>query len=278
MYNLDTHHQSITVHVDSRHLSDQEKTDFIYKFDNNVITCPNDVDMIFKIDDIEMPVSKYNINEYNNNFKVYYPSLNEYENITIENGNYNAFELVDYLSSLGSYLTFKYDYIRNEIYFIYENEFEFTEDNTLEVFNLSNPSYNDTYEYYVSSSFVNLSGISSLYVHCPTISTSYLSTMYGNSGIVLKVPLEHTNGDVLVWKNNGSHFVKLHEKRLSSIEIKLTDENNNPLLLKDNTHFTLTFSIHFMKTLTPQLSGTISIPSEREIKEKKDLNKNKNVS
>lgn len=252
MYNKDSHLQSKQIHIDSRHLDNENITNFEFLL-NESIDVDNDHDIILNIEHIEIPLSRYNINGYNNNFKIRFYTKNEIENITIEEGNYNVYELVNYLNNVGSeYLTFKYDKIKNWLYFISETPFYIVENNTREIFDFVKNQYSNLLNgYYYIYSNVNLSGISSLYIHSSTFSNNNLLSRDDASDVILKLPLNRCNNEIFIWENNGSHKLKLHEKKIHKINLKLTDEYNNEFLIQENSHYNITLTFEFVKTKTP---------------------------
>ena len=70
----------------------------------------------------------------------------------------------------------------------------------------------------------------------------------GKDNIITKIPVDVPSGSVLIWKNLSNHKTMIIEKVINSIEIKITDENDNILDLNaNNIHWSATIQFDFIR-------------------------------
>ena len=92
-----------------------------------------------------------------------------------------------------------------------------------------------------------VSSISSIYIHCPTFTTFNISSKEGgHTDVIQKIPVNSHVNNILVWENVHNFKSKISEKNVTDIEIILTDENNNPIEIPDNCHWTGTIQLDFI--------------------------------
>lgn len=243
VYVKDSIHPSLHVYLNSYHhtIHNGSNSHVEFHLDHSVI-CDDLHDMVLTVENFTLPLSYYNVNQYNNTLTITYAD-GDIENLIIEEGNYDIKTLSEYLDGLGSSMTkITYDRQRNKIFFI-SNE-AFTIEGIGHIFNFSNPIVYDN-GYYVFSSFINLSGMNEIHIHS-NLSTSNMSARdKGLTDVLLCVPINGMNNELLHY--NGRMNLKLHEHKLNHFSIRLTDEFNNLLILEDNVHWTMTLRIDYIQ-------------------------------
>jgi hypothetical protein len=219
------------------------QTNVLFNFINS-ITCDKYHQMILTVEHFTFPIAYYNINSYNNTLSIEYND-GSIDNITIQEGNYSAKSLAEYLNDLGTLMTLiKYDDKTNKIYFVCDQSFQIVCNN--DVFFICDEGYETSSDKYLFSSFVNLSSLSSLHIHCDTITTSNLSSREGgHTDVILKIPVDCSNNYFLDYR--GDFGVKIFENKINHLHFRITDDDNNIINIPKNTHWTATIRISFVQ-------------------------------
>jgi len=249
MYNLNTQYPSIQIYLDSRNPTTKKSnnSDLIFHF-NDKIQVPENIQILLSVQDFEMPLCFYNINSNNNKLVIEYDS-GLIETIIIDEGIYSACSLVTYIESIlsqSSLIECYYVENKNYFYLVSNQNFNISNSQLGEILNLNNSITFEDNKYYYGS-YINLTFISSVYIHCPTFQTNNLSSKKkGRCDTIQKIPVNNHINNILIWENKSNFKSKISEKVISDIEILLTDENDDILTLQDNCHWTATLQIDFI--------------------------------
>ena len=280
-YILNTPYPSIQIYLDSRTATTKRRnnSDLIFHFNDKIQVKQDNIDILLSVQDFEMPLCFYNINEKNNKLVIEYDDFTT-ETIYIEEGIYSADSLVIYIKSLldqSNLIDCFYNEKANYIYLVSNQNFNISNSVIGEILQKNNDIVIEDNKYYYGS-YLNLSSISSIYIHCPTFTTFNLSSREsGHTDTICKIPVNNHINNILVWENQHNFKSKINEKIISDIEIILTDENNDIIYLQDNCHWTATLQIDFIYKQHLRLnSGINKIQKiDKVIKKKKIVKKNK---
>ena len=278
MYNLNTNIPTIQIYLDSRYgdIIDDKNTNVNFTF-SDFLDVPDDVTVLLSVQDVEIPLTNYVINDTNNKLVIQFLDGIE-EEIYITNGDYDGLELKTEIFNLSSFTHVDYNTKTNKLTFIHVQDFIINYEKST-CFNIIGFDYKDhttTYEngvYYIRSDhMVDLSGLSTLYIHCPNISTSNISAREGGfTDVILKIPVNCNSGNVLTWTNTNNFKSKINEKVLNNFIIRITDEDNKVLDLNGlNIHWTMTLQLDFIKTLPKSEEVNIIKQNEKKKRKKKD--------
>ena len=258
MYNLNTQLPSRQLYLDSRYGTQVNNYNTDIKFHlNEMIDVPKDITILISLVDLEIPLTYYVINNSNNLLNLVYDDNNE-ELITLINGDYDGIELANHLWEQSTFESVVYNTKRNKLIFIHTKPFTFDYETStcFEKIGFDYIDHVSTYDstlskYYVESDhMVMLSSLSSLFIHSPSITTNNISMKNkgGKDNIITKIPVDVPSGSVLIWKNLSNHKTMIIEKVINSIEIKITDENDNILDLNaNNIHWSATIQFDFIR-------------------------------
>lgn len=241
------------------------QTNVLFDFQNSIV-CDKYHQMVLTVEQFTFPISYYNIHSYNNTFSIEYDD-GSVDNITIQEANYSGKSLAEYLNALGSFMTLiTYDDKTNKIYFVCEQPFQIVCNN--DVFFICEEGYETSNDKYLFSSFVNLSSLSSLHIHCDTITTSNLSSREGgHTDVILKIPVDVPNQYFLDYR--GDFGVKIFENKINHLHFRITDDDNNLITIPKNTHWTATLRVDFIQKKEIIYKEIEQIEEEKEKKKKK---------
>jgi len=283
-YLLNTPIPSIQIFLDSRYatIKKSNNSDLIFHF-NDKISVPENIDILLSVQNFEMPLGFYNITSSNNKLVIEYEN-NDIETIYIDEGVYSACSLVEYFKTEildeSNLIDVLYCEKKNYFYLVSNQLFSISNSETGEIFILDNDITLEDNKYYYGS-YINLSSLSSIYIHCPTFHTNNISTKKkGKCNTICKIPINNHINNILIWENTHNFKSKISEKVISDIEIVLKDENDNIITLMDNCHWTATIQLDFIyKNRFLLYSGLNKIKKDRKIiKPDKKIKKTKILS
>ena len=217
----------------------------------------------------QIPVSFYNINEYNNIFE---GRINVSTNFTctIPLGNYNANSLCLFLNTFITALgfptiTFSIDKITGKLIWKYPNP---TDDPTRallfkkesicqEIFGFqkeidySGTSYSigggNSYVELRSVYPMNLLGAKVLSIKSPSLNTTNFSSVYKSANTLLAtIPVDATLFGQIDYHNYANLKTSFNNTDLNSLEIQIYDENNN-LVDFNGVNWAITLAIHLTR-------------------------------
>ena len=259
MYNLNTVFPTRQIYLDSRYGTEvnNHNTDIIFKL-NEMIEVPKHITILMSLVDLEIPLTYYIINDTNNTLNVKFDDGSDDELITLINGDYDGIEIAQHFWEQSTFESVKYNTRRNKLIFIHTKSFTLDYETSLcfEKIGFDYKDHVSIYDealerYYVQSDhMVMLSSLSSIYIHSPSVTTNNISMKKGGvkDNIIEKIPVDTPSGSVLIWRNLTNHKTMIIEKVINSLEIKLTDENDNLLDLNAiNVHWSATIQLDFVR-------------------------------
>ena len=177
-----------------------------------------------------IPYSFYNINSTNNTLNYTLNSVNY--TITITPGNYNITQLITALKTLMTGFTISYNSITNKITFSHSTyNFTFLSTSTCQEvlgFELKT-SYTSS-----SLSLVSVSCISLISIKCINVVSNLLTyninkSNPNNQSILCCIPITTQPNSIIEYKNSNNFRSNLFINQISTIVIKLMDQNSNVL-------------------------------------------------
>lgn len=250
--------ESIQIHLNSRYATSYNDGNLSdCNFSLPVIEIPSQHTILISVQHAVIPYSFYNINKNNNVITIQEIVVDEIGNQTgtinntlyISNGNYNAYQLASYLSTLfvGNRMVVTYDVIRNKFIFVnstYNFKFLSAYSSCQELLGLStNDLYNTSaLKYYTSTNLINLSS-----VRCICLATNLLTgcinnNMQNETNILCSIPVDSQPYSIITHKNNSNFKVNLYNNYFNNISIKLVDDTGLPIDL-NNQFFSLTIQL-----------------------------------
>lgn len=275
-YNLDSRLQTQEVYLDSQYATVNNtngENSNVYFFLNAPISIPNDHDIVLRIDNFVLPISFFVVNNETNVLVINGTPT------SIPVGNYNANDLAIVINDLFPTITITFDSNNNK--FTFTASFPFTLNSNSTCFRKIGFSENVDHvavlvglDYVLTSDFVcNLAGTSLVYIDIPNLTTKNISSRNGGgfTSIVKSVVVDVPYGAILTYTNNTSSAVVLKEKYISFFQIRLLDDQYQPLDL-NNQNFTLTLELFFYYNGQPLLQGNNLVDAVRQQEEiKKSL-------
>jgi hypothetical protein len=237
-----------------------------YLFDIPDLIAHQQNHIYINIDTAVIPVSWYNINEYNNYLEIESLTNDKTYSFYIEKGNYNCNTLATYLTDAVSNYTstdffyalfnFNVSYNSKTTKFTFTNNysFRFSSNSTiLEVLGFitstnTNESVltTDNKLSLTSTNVINLIPHKYLYVILPQINTNNLTTEDVNfTSILCAIPIDTSTKGVIVYKNNNDYFVNTEKFDLRYLKIKIVNEKFQHINL-NGMNFSMTFNINII--------------------------------
>lgn len=273
-HNLDSRLQSQEIYLDSQFATINNTNGGngdIYFFLKAPIICPNDHDIVLRVDNFVCPISFFVVNSTNNIVVV------DGTPYTISAGNYNALTLQTALADLLP-LSVGYDSINNKLTFSSTSDFTFDASSTC--FKLlgfeEGVSHSSSSNSLTSQYVVNLSGTSLIYIDISNVTTRNISSKSGGgfTTIVKSIVEDVPYGSILSYTNNTNAAVVLKERYISYFHVRLLDDDYNVLDL-NGQHFTMTLELFYYYNGQPLLQGDYLTEAVRQQEvEKAKINKN----
>jgi hypothetical protein len=271
--------QSIFLQSDKAQVSlgDAHKIFFL----NEVINPPVDTVMLLALTSFEMPYSMYNFNA-NVNDKLVLSTTNGTHEIQVGSRNYDATKLAAKITSLlslsaattalGTTISATFDSLSNKFTFVSTNSVDFTILATSTMikeigFQNSLPSQSSN-QILISPNIANLSGSSSIYVKIANLGIRNVDSRGAINGVISKVNITCNPNEFIFFQQQESIYYLIQERQVTHIELQLTDDLQNNLVLNGGS-FSLTLTIHFMKSVEQTLNQKFALDKEI-IDEKKD--------
>ena len=243
--------ETIQIHFSSRYANNYVNGSFSNcEFFLPVIEVPPQHQIYISCISASIPYTFYNI-DINNNYIEYYIDTTLY-NFTITVGNYNAYQLRDYLKNqLGSNFNVNYDVITNKFTFTHASmNFGFNTENStaLELIGFKKSLFViQSVDRTLTSDFcVNL-----LSKHCLCVALNYSTgnINYSNkltNNILVSIPIKGNPYSMITYENTNAYKANLYKNSLTYIKIKIIDQNNNIVDL-NGCHWTMTFQLDIVK-------------------------------
>ena len=226
---------------DATILQDEGSTAFFFL--NKVLMPPTpNLNMMIGVIDIEIPVSYYNINQNNNTI-----IINSIE-MTLENQNYNAFNIQDVLNS--NFISEGLDIVLS--FNQQSNKFTFTANSgTVEInggtlysyLGFTDSQINESLTILTSENCCNLGGTSNIYVSS-NFTINNLNSNGQYSGVLCKVLTDAPSGNYIFYQPSEIQYHVVGNGAVNNIVISLRDDELNTIDFNGLT-FSLTLSVQF---------------------------------
>jgi len=250
--------ETIQIHLNSRYATSyNDSTLSDCNFSLPVIEIQSQHTIMLSVQHAVIPYSFYNINENNNKITLQEivvdvngsPIDTINNTLYIQYGNYNAYQLASYLTSIfsGGRMTVTYNIIQNKFTFVnstYNFKFIAAFSTALELLGLS--EY-DLYNTSALKSYTSINLVNLATVRCICLATN-LSTgcinnnLQNESNILCSIPVDSQPYSVITFKNMANFKVNLHTNVFNTITIKLVDDSGNPINL-NRQYFSLTLQL-----------------------------------
>lgn len=191
-----------------------------------------------------IPYSFYNIDNTNNILE--YTANGQTTLLTIDVGNYNAYQLANYFTNYMNNFTCTYNSITNK--FTFTNalyDFVFSKySSCLNMLGFDNDTlYLTSILKTLTSSFcVNLQTKQCICIASNFITGNINSTDISTRNILCSIPIATQPYSNIIYKNDGNFRNNLYTNVISQINLKLVDQNNNIIDL-NGCHWSLTLQL-----------------------------------
>lgn len=250
--------ESIQIHLNSRYATSYNDGNLSdCNFSLPIIEIQSQHTIMISVQHAVIPYSFYNINANNNVLTIQEivvdgngaPTGTINNTLYISYGNYNAYQLTSYLSSLfvGGRMVVTYDIIRNKFTFTnstYNFKFLAAYTSCGELLGLSSSDLYNTsaLKSYTSKNVINLAPI-----RCICLATNLQTGCINNSlqnemNILASIPVDTQPYSIITHKNNNNFKVNLHNNFFNNISIKLVDDTGAPIDL-NSQFFSLTLQL-----------------------------------
>ena len=244
--------ESIQIHLNSANASS-----YIYEnysncvFNLKTIEVPIQHTIYIKVVHANIPYSFYNIDSTNN--KLFFTQNSVETQLIITSGNYNANQLASFFTNNMTNFTCTYNSITNR--FTFTNSlynFTFAEESTC----LSMLGFPATTLYLTSAlkqldsyHCVNLQTKQCICIASNFITGNINSTDLATRNILCSIPIATQPYSNIVYKNDGNFRSNLYTNVISTIALKLVDQNNE-LIILNGCHWSLTLQLDIVDFVT----------------------------
>jgi hypothetical protein len=213
-----------------------------------MIEIPDGYHIYLSIQNCVIPYSFYNINSSNNQL-IYYTNIQTtpIQNIvTIPEGNYNINQLITTLKSL-MLLNFNitYNNINNKITFTYTSSFYISSSSTISEiigFVKETDHYSDVNFTLTSVNNINMHPIKCINIVSNLMTFNINKSFVNNNSILCCIPINSQPYSLIEYHNTNNFRVNLFVNTISTIRIKLIDDNGN-LLNLNGLNFSITIQL-----------------------------------
>lgn len=255
----DSHLGSQSIFLQSQNsaisIADAHKIFFL----SEVISPPPDVKMLIALTSFECPYSYYNINS-NINDEITFSTSNGSHTINVGSQNFSSTQLATKITSLlslssattdlGATIICSFDDTSNKFTFL-SNSLEFSITSTTmgkELGLKNNIPISSSGQKLSSVNICNLSGTSSIYIRLENISVKNLDSRGQFNNTIAKALVNCNPMEFIFFQQQESIYYLIQQNQITHLEIQLTDENNNTLILNGG-EFSLTLTLHFRKSV-----------------------------
>ena len=224
--------ESIQIHLNSNNSSyyvNGQISNCVWNLSNS-LECPNQTTIYVSVKHANIPYSFYNIDDTNN--RLDYTVNGQTVFLSIDNGNYNAYQLASYFTNNMTHFTVTYDSITNK--FTFRNslyDFVFAETSTCLSFLGFNPItlyLTSILKSLTSNYCANLQTKQCICIASNNWTTNCINSMDVKSkNILCSIPITTQPYSNIVYINNTDFKSNLYTNVISSIQLKLVDQNNN---------------------------------------------------
>ena len=242
------------LHIRSKETTeiDNLNTNFSVTLKNAIAVNENEIVHV-TLTSLELPYSFYNISSaLNNNVMVYENSIGVKTTLTLLSQDYSITQLVNYLNDdtgFSAVFTTSYNKQRMKITFInkdIEARFIYFSDSNInkligwedEQIDIDVPVDLIGIE---SSGVINMASVHSLFIRSNLSTGNIQSSRNGHSTILQKVSVDTNSGGLIYFNQNDQQQISvLNPQVISTIEIRITDQNDNTIDL-NNVNYEMSF-------------------------------------
>tara|TARA_R110002126_G_scaffold46671_3_gene131246 strand:- start:288 stop:1265 length:978 start_codon:yes stop_codon:yes gene_type:complete len=242
------------LHIRSKETAeiDNLNTNFSVTLKNAIAVNENEIVHV-TLTSLELPYSFYNISSaLNNNVLVYENSIGVKTTLTLLSQDYSITQLVTYLNAdtgFSAVFTTSYNKQRMKITFI-NKDIEarfiyFSESNINKLIGWEDTQIDIDIPVDLvgieSSGVINMASVHSLFIRSNLSTGNIQSSRNGNSTILQKVSVDRNSGGIIYFNQNDQQQVSvLNPQVISTIEIRITDQNDNTIDL-NNVNYEMSF-------------------------------------
>lgn len=242
------------LHIRSKETAeiDNLNTNFSVTLKNAIAVNENEIVHV-TLTSLELPYSFYNISSaLNNNVLVYENSIGVKTTLTLLSQDYSITQLVNYLNAdtgFSAVFTTSYNKQRMKITFI-NKDIEarfiyFSDSNINKLIGWEDTQIDIDIPVDLvgieSSGVINMASVHSLFIRSNLSTGNIQSSRNGNSTILQKVSVDRNSGGIIYFNQNDQQQVSvLNPQVISTIEIRITDQNDNTIDL-NNVNYEMSF-------------------------------------
>ena len=242
------------LHIRSKETAeiDNLNTNFSVTLKNAIAVNENEIVHV-TLTSLELPYSFYNISSaLNNNVLVYENSIGVKTTLTLLSQDYSITQLVNYLhadTGFSAVFTTSYNKQRMKITFI-NKDIEarfiyFSDSNINKLIGWEDTQIDIDIPVDLvgieSSGVINMASVHSLFIRSNLSTGNIQSSRNGNSTILQKVSVDRNSGGIIYFNQNDQQQVSvLNPQVISTIEIRITDQNDNTIDL-NNVNYEMSF-------------------------------------
>lgn len=217
---------------------------------------PDIVSTNISIQSAQIPISYYNVNEYNKTLKIKVGFITS--NITFEEGNYTSTTFITEFTSKVSNVTVTLNKVNGKLTFS-SNSFIHFYANGSTCFKLIGLDANTDYEAktIIAPYACNFAGISRIKVCSNELQTYNMDSSVGTfSNVLATIPVNSTSFGILLFDNTTRFTCTLRNRTINYFDIKLLDDDDN-LIDFNNVAWHMTIQLD----ITRQRSNVLSTGS-----------------
>jgi hypothetical protein len=243
------------IFVHSEHSDNVQNGWYLFKF-NEVITLQNNYSFLLSCVDTQLPYSFYSISEARGNHALHWmhrdsgsEESHEFFSLNLADGNYSVYEILDKMVEADPSITYIYNESTNKVTIttIHDIELTYPFEKLAGMLGFDESQYGVTdMNSMTSNGIVNLSGLQSIYVRTSFITQNIDTRVGGLTNVLCKIPILAASGQFLSWENVHGFKVRIREKHISSVRIRLEDENSNSIDLNGQS-FQMTLQLDVFK-------------------------------
>ncbi len=241
----DAHEGSVSIFLQSnkatRDITDANK---VWELEEQIVADPH-INLLISLTSLELPYAFYNVNATNNKLSIKASSSNTFAEIEVDSKNYSGTQLATTLTSalsasavtdvIGFVITCAFDDTTNKFTFTSSslNNYTIGTDTTLlkELGLRGQLPLTSAVGILISPNVCNLSGTSSCYLRINNLSINNRDSRGNLSGILAKININANPGEFIFYNAFESIYYQISDRVISSLDITLTDDNGNELLL-----------------------------------------------
>ena len=265
------------LHIRSKETAeiDNLNTNFSVTLKNAIAVNENEIVHV-TLTSLELPYSFYNISSaLNNNVLVYENSIGVKTTLTLLSQDYSINQLVTYLNAdtgFSAVFTTSYNKQRMKITFI-NKDIEarfiyFSDSNINKLIGWEDTQIDIDVPVDLvgieSSGVINMASVHSLFIRSNLSTGNIQSSRNGNSTILQKVSVDRNSGGIIYFNQNDQQQISiLNPQVISTIEIRITDQNDNTIDLNNvNYEMSFLFEIFEAPKTIPNVKNMI-VPTGR---------------